>query len=98
MTSAAAPRGRSRSTAHIRRSRAGVEQPGTVQEARFQPLVVFVELAAAAAAGEGPAEGGDDRTPAMNSARSSANAAEWPGSVSVATVPGSHVCTDHGSG
>ena len=34
----------------------------------------------------------------MNSARSSANASESPGSASVATVPGSHVCTDHGSG
>jgi hypothetical protein len=36
---------------------AGVEQPGTAQEARFQPLVVVAQVAAAA--GERPATGGD---------------------------------------
>jgi hypothetical protein len=36
-----------------------VEQPRAADEARFQPLVVIVQVAAAAAAGERPAEGGD---------------------------------------
>ena len=38
------------------------------------------------------------RTARMNSARSCANATDSPGSSSVATVPGSQVCTAHGSG
>jgi hypothetical protein len=38
------------------------------------------------------------RTPRMNSARSCASTTDSPGSSSVAAVPGSQVCTDHGSG
>ena len=38
------------------------------------------------------------RTPTMNSARSWANVTDPLGSSTVATVPGSQVCTDHGSG
>jgi hypothetical protein len=38
-----------------------------------------------------------DRTSVMNAARSRANAVEPAGSWSVATTPGSQVCTDHGS-
>jgi len=36
-----------------------VEQPRAADEARFQPLVVIVQVAAAARTGERPAEGGD---------------------------------------
>jgi hypothetical protein len=38
---------------------AGVEQPGAAQEARFQPRVVVVQVAAATAAAERPAAGRD---------------------------------------
>jgi hypothetical protein len=38
------------------------------------------------------------RTAPMKVARSWANSTDSPGSSSVATVPGSQVCTDHGSG
>ena len=58
-----------------------VQQPLAALEAGLQPRVVIMQVAAAAGAGERPARGcRSTARPGMNSARSSANATDSPGS------------------
>jgi hypothetical protein len=70
-----------------------VEQSLTLLEALRHPIVVVSENAAPIFAAEE-----SSRRDAMKAARSSAKASDPLGSASEATVPGSHVWSDHGMG
>ena len=75
-----------------------VQQSLAAREARFHPLILRSQLTAAARACEGPALSIDGPDIADELPKVMRKAADSPGSASVATVPGTQVCTDQVSG
>ena len=85
-----------------RPQRCDVEQGDAVAKARVDPLVVVGEVSAAQVLPRAPPNRrprvSAARSAATNAARPSANGSDPAGSALVASLPGSQVCTLHGSG
>jgi hypothetical protein len=91
-------RGRFRITSHMRRSRATSRSCSLCRKQLSIHLLWDGGPAPRPAPANVRPRVSIARTLVMNSARSCANTADSRGSSSVATTPGSQVCTDHGSG
>ena len=75
-----------------------IEQLAAARKAGLHQLVVRAQVTSATLSAERPAAGAERAHAAYELGQVAANAADPPGSSSTAVVPGSQVCTAHGSG